>query len=174
MKNPQTPPLNVATVDETTTVDLDEALGECIEEILACYPTKQAALLPILWACQERWGWISVGIMEAVADRLDLSPAYVESVVTFYTMYRRTPPGRYLLQVCTTLSCQLCGAGEVVEGLKDKLGIGFGETTPDNRFSLVDVQCLGACGEGPIIQINNDFHSQLAADEVQSLLDSLE
>ncbi len=174
MKNPQTPPLEVASVEETAAVELDGDLGERIEAIVACYPTKQAALLPVLWACQDRWGWISAGIMEAVANRLELSPAYVESVVTFYTMYRRTPPGRYLLQVCTTLSCQLCGAGEVVEGLKDKLGIDFGETTPDKRFSLMDVQCLGACGEGPIIQINNDYHSQLAADDVQSLLDSLE
>jgi NADH-quinone oxidoreductase E subunit len=174
MKNPQTPPLKVASQEEAARVELDGDLGKRIDAVVASYPTKQAALLPVLWACQERWGWISTGIMEAVAARLELSPAYVEGVVTFYTMFRRTPPGRYLLQVCTTLSCQLCGAGEVVTGLKEKLGIDFGETTSDRRFSLVDVQCLGACGEGPVIQINDDYHVQLAAADVPGLLDSLE
>jgi NADH-quinone oxidoreductase E subunit len=174
MKSPKTPPLQVASADDVETVALDGELGERVAEILERYPTRQAALLPVLWACQERWGWISKGVMRAVAERLELSPAYVEGVVTFYTMYRRTPPGRYVLQVCTTLSCQLCGAGAVVDDLQKRLGIGFGETTPDGRFSLVGVQCLGACGEGPVIQINNDYHTELATDDLPSLLDSLE
>jgi NADH-quinone oxidoreductase E subunit len=174
MNGPQTPPLQIAPPAEVASVSLDADLGQTIDDILERYPTSQAALLPVLWECQARWGWISKGVMEAVADRLGLSPAYVEGVVTFYTMYRTTPPGRYVLQVCTTLSCQLCGAGELVEKLKSTLGIDFGETTPDGRFTLVDVQCLGACGEGPVIQINDDYHTLLAVDDVQGLLDSLE
>ena len=111
--------------------------------------------------------------MEAVAQRLDLAPSFVEGVVTFYTMYQRRPPGKYLLQVCTTLSCQLCGTSELVEYLKHKLDIDFGETTADGLFSLADVQCLGACGEAPVIQINNDYHTDLTVEKLDALLDRL-
>jgi NADH-quinone oxidoreductase subunit E len=85
----------------------------------------------------------------------------------------RRPPGRYLLQVCTTLSCQLCEAGSLVKHLKARLGIDFGETTADGRFTLVDVQCLGACGEGPVIQINNDYYTDLDVERLDALLDGL-
>ena len=128
----------------------------------------------MLWLCQERWGWISPSVTRAIGDRLDLSPAFIEGVTSFYTMYQRTPPGRYLVQVCTTLSCQLCGTGGLVEHLKEKLGVGFGETTSDGRFTLVDVQCLGACGEAPVIQINNDYYTNLDPAGLDALLDGLE
>jgi NADH-quinone oxidoreductase subunit E len=88
-------------------------------------------------------------------------------------MYRRRPPGRYVIQVCTTLSCQLCGAAEVVEHLKRRLGIDFGATTPDGNFTLVDVQCLGACGEAPVVQVNDDYYTGLSVREVDELLDRL-
>ncbi len=116
--------------------------------------------MPVLWLCQEKWGWISPGIMRAAAARLDLAPAFVEGVVTFYTMYQRRPPGKYLLQVCTTLSCQLCGTTELVQHLKTASASTFGETTEDGCFTLVDVQCLGACGEAPVLQINNDYFTE--------------
>ena len=169
-----TQPLTVAAPEEVATVAFDEEMEARIGEILGRYPTTQAALLPLLWLCQERWGWISAGAMEAVAGRLGLSPAYVEGVVTFYTMYQRTPPGRYLLQVCTTLSCQLCGTAGLVDHLKKKLGVDFGETSKDGRFTLLDVQCLGACGEGPIIQINSDYYTNLTVERLDQLLDGLE
>ena len=102
--------------------------------------------------------------MPAIADRLDLSPAFVEGVTSSTPCTSASPPGRYLLQVCTTLSCQLCGTGELVDHLKHKLGIDFGETTADGRFTLVDVQCLGACGEAPVIQVNNDYYDELDVD----------
>jgi NADH dehydrogenase (ubiquinone) flavoprotein 2 len=168
-----TPPLVVAPPEEVTEVEFDEALEARISEVLERYPDKQAALLPLLWLCQERWGWVSAGIMAAIGKRLELSPAYVEGVATFYTMYLRRPPGKYLLQVCTTLSCQLCGTGELVEHLRSKLGIDFGETSADGRFTLVDVQCLGACGEAPIIQVNNDYYTVSDVDRLEQLLDEL-
>ena len=171
---PATPPLEVAPASELVEVAFDDRLERAIKGLLRRYPTRQAALLPVLWLCQERWGWISPGVMKAVAERLRLSPAYVEGVVTFYTMYQREPPGRYLLQVCTTLSCQLCGTGEVVRHLKEKLGIDFGQTTADGRFTLVDVQCLGACGEGPVVQVNSDYHTRLDVERLDELLDGLE
>ena len=168
-----TPPLKVAPPDEVEEVQFDDALEAQISEVLLRYPDKQAALLPVLWMCQERWGWVSAGIMAAIGERLGLSPAYVEGVATFYTMYLRRPPGKYLLQVCTTLSCQLCGTGELVEHLRHKLGVEFGQTTADGRFTLVDVQCLGACGEAPIIQVNNDYYTVSDVDRLDQLLDEL-
>jgi NADH-quinone oxidoreductase subunit E len=111
--------------------------------------------------------------MSAIADRLGLSSSFVEGVVTFYTMYQRKPPGRFLVQVCTTLSCQLCGTSDLVERLKKKLGIDFGETTADGQFTLVDVQCLGACGEAPIVQINDDYYTELTPEKLDDLLERL-
>ena len=174
MSEVRTRPLEVLPPEQLAKVRFDEAMEARIEEYLERYPTKQAALLPVLWLCQDRWGWLSPGVMRAVAKRLELTPAYVKGVVTFYTMYRTAPPGRYLLQVCTTLSCQLCGASGLVEHLQERLGIDFGETTPDGRFTLLGVQCLGACGEAPVIQINDDYYTELTVEKLDRILDTLE
>jgi NADH-quinone oxidoreductase E subunit len=168
-----TSPLTVASPEEVRDVTFDRSIEGQIRGILKRYPDPGAALLPVLWLCQERWGWISPGIMEAVAARLDLAPAFVEGVVSFYTMYQRRPPGKYLLQVCTTLSCQLCDTSALVDHLRQKLNIEFGETTADGLFTLVDVQCLGACGEAPVIQINSDYHTDLTVPRLDALLDRL-
>ena len=168
-----TSPLVVASPDEVADVTFDRSMEVQIVRTLQQYPDSGAALLPVLWQCQERWGWISPGIMEAVGKRLDLAPAFVEGVVSFYTMYLRRPPGRYLLQVCTTLSCQLCDTSALVDHLKQRLCIDFGETSGDGLFTLVDVQCLGACGEAPVIQINSDYHTDLNVQKLDALLDRL-
>lgn len=165
--------LVVASPEEVTDIRFDGDFEAKIEQICSRYPNQDAALLPVLWLCQEKWGWISPGIMLAAAARLDLAPAFVEGVVTFYTMYQRRPPGKYLLQVCTTLSCQLCGTTELVQHLKNRLGIDFGETTDDGCFTLVDVQCLGACGEAPVLQVNNDYFTNLSPESLDELLDGL-
>jgi len=174
MDHARTAPLTVAPPEAVAEVRFDAAMEAQIADILTRYPNTQAALLPVLWLCQERWGWISTGITRAIAARLGLSPAFIEGVLTFYTMYQLQPPGRYLLQVCSTLSCQLCGTGELVGHLKQRLGIDFGETTPDGRFTLVDVQCLGACGEAPVVQINNDYYTELTVERLDALLDRFE
>lgn len=173
MTGAATAPLVVASTDEVASVDFDPSMERQIEEILERYPNSGAALLPVLWLCQDRWGWISSGIIEAVGRRLDLSPAFIEGVVSFYTMYQRRPPGKFLLQVCTTLSCQLCETAKLVNHLKRRLGIDFGETTPDGLFTLVDVQCLGACGEAPVIQINSDYYTELTVEKLDRVLDDL-
>lgn len=167
------PPLTIASPDEVADVTFDAPMLQQIETICGRYPERRAALLPVLWLCQEKWGWVSPGIMRAIGARLDLTPAFVEGVATFYTMYQRQPPGRYLLQVCTTLSCQLCGTSGLVEHLQQRLGIGFGQTTPDGNFTLLDVQCLGACGEAPVLQINNDYYTDLTVDALDRILDEL-
>jgi NADH-quinone oxidoreductase subunit E len=168
-----TQPLVAASPDEVGEVEFDKKMETKIKKILGRYPDSDAALLPVLWLCQEKWGWISPGIMRAIGDRLDLSPAYIEGVVSFYTMYQRRPPGRYLLQVCTTLSCQLCGTSDLVNHLRRKLDIDFGDTTSDGAFTLIDVQCLGACGEAPVIQINDDYYADLTVDKLDGILDGL-
>jgi NADH-quinone oxidoreductase E subunit len=174
MDHARTAPLIVAPAEAVAEVRFDAAMEAQIADILTRYPNTQAALLPVLWLCQERWGWVSTGMTRAIAERLGLSPAFVEGVVTFYTMFQRRPPGRYLLQICSTLSCQLCGTGDLVGHLKQRLGIDFGETTPDGRFTLVDVQCLGACGEAPVVQVNNDYYTELTVDRLDALLDRFE
>ncbi len=168
-----TQPLTMAPPELLREVHFDDEMETKISELLKRYPTKQAALLPVLWLCQEKWGWLSSGVLKAIADRLDLSPAFVEGVTTFYTMYHTEPTGKYLVQVCTTLSCQLCGASGLVEHLKERFGIDFGETTPDGRFTLLGVQCLGACGEGPVVQINNDYYTRLTVETLDQILDEL-
>jgi NADH-quinone oxidoreductase subunit E len=168
-----TSPLVVASPDEVGEVTFDRSMEAQIRGILKRYPDPGPALLPVLWLCQDRWGWISPGIMEAVGQRLDLAPAFIEGVVSFYTMYQRRPPGKYLLQVCTTLSCQLCDTSALVDHLKQKLDIDFGETSADGVFTLVDVQCLGACGEAPVIQVNSDYHTGLTLQKLDALLDRL-
>ncbi len=173
MKEQTTLPRVVALPEEVSEIRFEKKMESEIKKILARYPDTTAALLPVLWLCQDRWGWISPGIMRAIGDRLDLSPAYIEGVASFYTMYQRQPPGRFLLQVCTTLSCQLCGTSGLVDHLKEKLGIDFGETTSDGAFTLVDVQCLGACGEAPVVQINDDYYSDLTVDRLDAILDHL-
>ena len=173
MTDTLTSPLVVASEEEVGEITFDRSMEAQIRRILGWYPDSGAALLPVLWLCQERWGWISPGIMEAVGKRLDLAPAFVEGVVSFYTMYQRRPPGKYLLQVCTTLSCQLCETSALVDHLKQRLHIDFGETSSDGLFTMVDVQCLGACGEAPVIQINSDYHTGLTVQTLDALLDRL-
>ncbi|MDD5563229.1 MAG: NAD(P)H-dependent oxidoreductase subunit E [Thermoanaerobaculaceae bacterium] len=154
-------------------VTFDAAMEASIAELLPRYPTRRAAVLPVLWLCQERFGWISPGVVRAVAARLGESPAFVEGVVSFYTMYQTAPPARYVLQVCTTLSCAWCGGRELVAHLKERLGISFGEKTPDGMFQLVGVQCLGACGTAPVVQINDDYYENLDVAKLDAILDEL-
>ena len=166
-------PLVVAPPETTANVTFDKTMDDRIGEVMRRYPTRRAALLPVLWLCQERFGWISPGVISAVAERLGGSPAFVDGVVSFYTMYHTSPPARYVLQVCTTLSCSVCGGRELVEHLKAKLGVGFGEKTPDGSFQLVGVQCLGACGNAPVIQVNDDYYENLTPQRLDAMLDEL-
>ncbi len=124
----------------------------------AKYPTKQACLLPALWMVQEARGWISEPAIEEVAEVLELTPAYVKGVVTFYTMYHTHPVGRHFIQVCTTSPCNICGAEDVVKALLKETGCGeLGATSPDGRFTVIEVECLGACGFATPILIDDDF-----------------
>lgn len=146
---------------------------EKFEWILSRYPTKMAALLPALHLAQEVWGWISPEVVLYLSELLELSPATVFGVVTFYNMYNQKPVGKYFLQVCTNLSCMLCDAYPIYDHLQDKLNIAPGETTSDGRFTLMEVECLGSCGTAPVVQINNDYHEQMSIEKLDQILAGL-
>jgi NADH dehydrogenase (ubiquinone) flavoprotein 2 len=142
-----------------------------LEQLFTQYPTKQACLLPALWMVQEARGWISEPAIGEVADLLGLTPAYVKGVVTFYTMYHTHPVGRHFIQVCTTSPCNICGAESVVKALLKETGCGeLGATSPDGRFTVIEVECLGACGFATPILVDDDFIESVSPDKVPGIL----
>lgn len=143
------------------------------EHLLTRYPTKQAALLPTLWMCQEEFGWISTEVIEYVSGLLEVAPSHVYGVVSFYTMYYRKPMGKYHVQLCTNVSCMLMGGGTILDCLREKLGINLEETTKDGLFSLSEVECLAACEMAPMVQVNDEFHGPLTPEGVNVLIEKL-
>ena len=141
--------------------------------ILTRYPNKEAALLPVLHLVQETWGWISPESVHYVGELLDLSPATVFGVVSFYNMYNQRPVGKYHVQVCTNLSCMIGRAYDIYEGLCEKMNVQPGQTTPDGKFTIAEVECLGSCGTAPVVQINNDYHENMSVEKVDALLKGL-
>jgi NADH-quinone oxidoreductase subunit E len=149
-----------------------EALAR-IEKILKRYPTRQAALLPILWVAQETWGWISKEAAEEVARIVEVSPAHVDGVLTFYTMYNLRPVGKNLLQVCTSISCHLAGAGRLLEHCRKRLGVDLEQTTPDGKFTVVEVECIAGCDKAPSMMVNDTYHEPMDERKLDALLDKL-
>ncbi len=144
-----------------------------IEKILTRYPTKQAALLPVLWVAQETWGWISKETAEEVARILDVPPAHVDGVLTFYTMFHLRPVGKNLLQFCTSISCHLAGAEGLMERCKKRLGVDLEETTPDGKFTVVEVECIAGCDRAPSMMINDTYYEPMDEGKLDALLDKL-
>jgi NADH-quinone oxidoreductase subunit E len=146
---------------------------ERIPGIIARYPEKRAALLPLLWLAQEEHGYVSEEAMKEVAGLLNLTPPQVYEAVTFYTMYNRRPIGKYHIQVCHSLMCALVGSENVLGWIHSKLGITVGQTTPDGLFTLSQAECLASCGTGPMMQVNGDYYERLTQDKVNRILDDL-
>ncbi len=145
-----------------------------IDRIIARYPSKQAALLPALWMIQDARGWVSEAGMEEVAATLGITPAYVKGVVTFYTMYHQHPVGRHFIQVCTTTPCNVCGAEDVVKSLLQHTGCDdLGLTSADGKYTVIEVECLGACGFATPIMINNEFVESVTPESVPRILSEL-
>ena len=143
-------------------------------EVLTHYPTRQAALLPTLWIAQRQFGWISGDVMLYLATLMELPPAHVRAVVTFYTMFYQHPVGKWHLEVCTNLSCRLRGAEKIVDCIRRKLKIELGETTPDGKFTLNSAECLASCGTAPMLQLNQDaFVENLTEESTLKLIDEL-
>ena len=145
------------------------------DTILTRYPPdqKRSAVLPALYLVQAQLGYVTATAMRYVAGLLEITPADVEDVVSFYTMFYTKPVGRFVVQVCRTLSCALNGAGRVTEELSAKLGIGPGQTDPTGTFTLLEVECLGACDRAPVVMVNDGWHECLAPEAASRLVDDL-
>lgn len=142
-----------------------------IEKLKALYPESKAAVMPVLWMAQKKWQWLSEDVMKHVAEVMDLPYAHVMGVASFYTMYHKKPMGHNHVQVCTNISCMLKGGMELYEHVMQRLGIGHMQTTPDGKFSLEEVECMGACGGAPMIAINEDFYEDITVQSADALLD---
>ncbi len=148
---------------------------EELNELTSRYPSKMGALLPALWIVQRERGWVSDEAMAEVARLLELTPAYVKGVVTFYTMYHQHPVGKHFIQVCTTTPCNICGAEDVVDAFLKHTGCGeLGVTSRDGRFTVIEVECLGACGFPTPVMINEEFVESVVPERVPDLLSELE
>ena len=147
-----------------------------LEEICAKYPPEQrkSAILYALYLVQDQQGYISRASMRFVAQQIGCTPAEVEDVVSYYVMFHRTPVGKFVLQVCTTLSCALAGAERVTETLSEKLGIKIGETDASGMFTLLEFECLGACDRAPVVMVNNEhWHEKATPESCSRLVDDL-
>ena len=158
-----------------------------VKEAIALYPPgrQQSAVMPLLDLAQRQvandglkadppyGGWIPRAAMDHIAELLDMHPIKVYEVATFYSMYYTAPVGKYLVQVCGTTPCMLCGADDILKACKDHLRIGLNETTKDGLFTLVEVECLGACVNAPMVQINDDYYEDLTTESMKELLDVL-
>jgi len=159
---------NPATLSDASLAEIDRELTK--------YPQdrRQSAVMAALRIAQEEHGWVSQEIMQLIADYLEIAPIHVYEVATFYSMYERKPVGQHKICVCTNVSCLLCGSGGVLDHLNSKLGIGPGETTADGRITIKEVECLGACGGAPMMQVNKDYHEFLTAEKIDRILEELD
>jgi NADH-quinone oxidoreductase E subunit len=152
---------------------LSESACKQIQDLISKYPQKRSALIPSLHLVQKELGYVSQDAMREVAEIFELSPNEVHEVTSFYTMLHRKPVGKYVIQVFTNISCQLCNAEGIMAHLTKKLGIKPGETSSDMKYTLVEVECLGSCGTSPVVQINDDYHEELTPEKLDKILDSL-
>jgi NADH-quinone oxidoreductase E subunit len=150
----------------------DERLAE-IADLVKVYPSAQSALMPVLYMAQADFGYISMDAQKMIAGLLGLRLMQVREVVTFYTMFREQPCGKYLLEVCTSAGCMLNGANELVAHMCDTLGIKQGETTPDGLFTIAEVECAGACAGAPVVQVNNDYHEKATDASMDALISTV-
>ncbi len=149
---------------------------EEIDHWVAKFPAeqKQSAVMAALRIVQDQHGgWLTTELMDAVALYLDMDKIHVYEVATFYSMYEHKPVGKHKICVCTNISCMVCGSGEIVEHLEEKLKIKLGETTEDNRITLKEVECLGACSGAPMMQIGENYYENLDAEKIDTILDNL-
>src|ERR1700690_551028 len=144
-----------------------------LQELLDRYPTKMAATLPLLHLCQEQAGYIGDEVMGFVAKRLDVSPAHVKGVVTFYTLFNQHPVGKHQVWVCRTLPCALRGAFDVIAHCEKRLGIRCGQTTPDGKVTLRTAECLASCGTAPMMQVDKEYHENLTQERLDQILTKL-
>ena len=172
--HPDSPYIDHRRPDPDQEVEFSPESRERFESLLKRYPNKQAALLPTLHLAKEQWGWLPPEVIVYVSEQLDLAPAYVFGVITFYNMYNQQPRGKYFLQVCTNLSCMLRGAYDLYGHLCNKIGVEPGVNSEDGKFTVLEVECLGSCGTAPVVQVNNDYHEEMTVEKMDDLLEKLD
>ena len=151
-----------------------DATEKKFQWLLTRYPSKDAVMLPLLHLVQDEVGWLTPEAIEYVAERMSLSPARVREVASFYTMFRLNKKGQYVLQVCHNLTCYLRGSDELIDHIKQRLGIGENETTADGLFTFERAECLASCGTAPVLQVNGwEYHEQLTIEKVDRIIDGL-
>src|SRR5436309_8896172 len=143
------------------------------KHLVSIYPRKRSALVPMLLLAQAEQGYIRPEVIEYIAQYLELSASDVESTLSFYTLLRRRPAGKYHIMICTNLACLLRGSDEIEACVKRKLGVGLGEITPDGLFSAIEFECLGSCTTAPVIQVNGEFYENLDVKKTETILDEL-
>jgi NADH-quinone oxidoreductase subunit E len=158
-------------VSEIANTIFSPELAARFDKLVTIYPLKRSALVPMLLYAQDEVGYVSDAVVTEIAERLDLLELDVRNVLSYYSMLRTKPAGKYNVQVCTNISCMLRGGYEILDHCKHKLGIGHKETTKDGVFSLEEVECIGACCWAPAMQINYDFHEDLTPDKVDVLFE---
>ncbi|HMO26142.1 MAG TPA: NADH-quinone oxidoreductase subunit NuoE [Tepidisphaeraceae bacterium] len=137
------------------------------------YPTRRAVLLPALHHVQHTYGWIPAQAIQEVAEFLEIAPAEALDTATFYEEYWLKPKGKYLIQVCRSLACEVCDSHHLTQHVKDTLGIEIGETTADKRFTLVELECLGACGTAPVLLVNDVLHEEMTVEKLKQVIADL-
>lgn len=148
----------------------NHALKERILEIRKLYPTMRSVILPALYAAQEEYGWLSAEAIEEVSLATGIPAAEIKGTATFYAMYRNEPKGRHIVQLCTNVTCLITGAEDLLEMLRQEYGLVPGGTTKDGRFSLVIMECIGACGTAPAMMVNTDAYDSLTKDSMRDIL----
>src|SRR6185503_18465305 len=146
---------------------------ERFKHLASIYPRKRSALIPMLLLAQQEHGYVKNETIEYIGKYLDLDPSEVESIMSFYTLLRRKPVGKYHILICTNLACLLQGSDDIEACIKRKLGVGLGEVTSDGLFSAIEFECLGSCTTAPCIQVNGEFHENLDVPKTERLLDEL-
>lgn len=149
---------------------LSESAIKEIDEIKSRYPNNRAAILPALYVAQREFGWLSPEALEAVSSVLNLPPAFVRGASTFYAMFKHKTMGRHLIQLCTNVSCMLLGAERLVDFLKNRYGLEEGGNSPDGRFSLIIMECIGGCDIAPAMLVDSDYYGNLTQERIEEIL----
>ncbi|HEY4377009.1 MAG TPA: NAD(P)H-dependent oxidoreductase subunit E [Acidimicrobiales bacterium] len=150
--------------------DQNESLAQ---EIISRYPRKKSAMIPLLHLAQEQDGWVAEDAMEHIAELVGVTPAEVLGTCSFYEMFKREPVGKYLVNICTNVSCQIMGGEELLAHAEERLGIKAGSTTADGTFTIEDVECIAACTEAPCLQVNYRYFHKITHDELDAVIDDL-
>ncbi|MBI5022202.1 MAG: NADH-quinone oxidoreductase subunit NuoE [Ignavibacteriales bacterium] len=144
-----------------------------IDALRKQFPDTKSLTIPALHIAQEQYGWVSEEAMKDIALLLNLPESHIIGVATFYTMFNKKPVGKYHIQVCTNVSCQLLGSEKISRYICNKLNIKVGETTSDKKFTISEVECLGSCGTAPMMQVNDDYHENLTPEKIDKILQEL-